>query len=73
MKTLYEYWRSLSENEKQEFCQKVGVTYEYMNIHLIHKRRKPRLDAIQSMVDASNGVLTLESLFDFFLSNQATA
>ncbi|EXI35181.1 hypothetical protein J647_3730 [Acinetobacter baumannii 846928] len=44
-----------------------------METHLIHGRKKPRMETIQKMVDASNQKLTHKSLFEFFLGTSKTA
>lgn len=73
MRNLYDYWKSLSEDEKHIFCSRVGVSYGYMESHLIHGRKKPRMDTIQAIVDASNNKLSHKKLFDFFLKKTPSA
>ncbi|MFV5443361.1 XRE family transcriptional regulator [Acinetobacter oleivorans] len=72
MLTLYSYWRGLNESERLKFCEEAKVTYGYMETQLIHARKKPRMETIQKMVDASNKKLTHKSLFDFFLGTSKT-
>lgn len=72
MLTLYSYWRGLNESERRKFCEEAKVTYGYMETQLIHARKKPRMETIQKMVDASNKKLTHKSLFDFFLGTSKT-
>lgn len=71
MLTLYSYWKSLNEVERNSFCSKAGVSYGYMESHLIHGRKKPRMETIQAIIEASNDQLTHKGLFDFFLKNQS--
>ncbi|WP_286715166.1 XRE family transcriptional regulator [Acinetobacter sp. UBA2581] len=73
MQNLYDYWKSLSEDEKHIFCSRVGVSYGYMESHLIHGRKKPRMETIQAIVDASNNKLSHKNLFDFFLKKTPIA
>lgn len=73
MPNLYEYWKSLSEIEKNQFCSSVGISQGYMESHLIHGRKKPRMETIQAIVDASNDKLTHKNLFEFFLKRNPTA
>lgn len=73
MITLYEYWKALSDSEKNEFCKRVGVSYGYMESHLIHGRKKPRMETIQAIVDASDCKLSHKALFDFFLKKEVAA
>ncbi|MBP8005841.1 MAG: XRE family transcriptional regulator [Acinetobacter sp.] len=67
MLTLYDFWRGLEKVERIHFCEVTSISYGYMESHLIHGRKKPSMDTIQKMVDASNKKLTHEGLFNFFL------
>lgn len=73
MLNLYEYWKSLNKNQKNIFCQKVGVSSGYMESHLIHGRKKPRMETIQAIVEASDNQLTHKDLFEFFLKKTSNA
>ena len=68
---LYDFWRSLTKEGRINFCQKANLSYGYMETHLIHRRKKPSMETIQAMIDASNEKLSHKSLFDFFLTPQA--
>lgn len=67
MITLYDFWRGLEKEERIQFCETAKISYGYMESHLIHGRKKPSMETIQKMVDASNKKLTHKSIFDFFL------
>lgn len=67
MLSLYDFWRGLSKDERIQFCEITKISYGYMESHLIHGRKKPTMETIQKMVDASNKKLTHEGLFEFFL------
>lgn len=67
MLTLYDFWRGLSKGERIQFCDDTKISYRYMETHLIHGRKKPSMETVQKMVDASNQKLTHKSIFDFFL------
>jgi hypothetical protein len=73
MLTLYEYWKSLSREERIIFCKKAKISYGYMESHLIHGRKNPSMEKIQAIVDASSKKLTHESLFSFFLKKAPVA
>ena len=73
MPNLYDYWKSLDGIQKEHFCRSVGVSPGYMESHLIHGRKKPRMETIQAIVDASNNKLTHKNLFDFFLKKIPTS
>lgn len=42
-----------------------------MESHLIHGRKKPSMETIQKMVDASDEKLTHKGIFEFFLGSSA--
>lgn len=63
---LYKYWRDLSVKKRKEFAEKSGLSYDYIDLHLIHRRRTPPVKRLDAMVIASGGKLTRESLIDFF-------
>ena len=70
MLTLYDFWRGLDKSERIHFCEVTSISYGYMESHLIHGRKKPSMDTIQKMVDASEKKLTHEGLFNFFLGKK---
>lgn len=67
---LYEFWSSLTNDEKQEYAKKSGYKASYINLHLIHKRKTPPLVKIKRMADASNGKLKFDDLCDFFIQQK---
>ncbi|WP_353173093.1 XRE family transcriptional regulator [Acinetobacter rudis] len=73
MPNLYEFWRGLDKGERVQFCNEAKISYKYMESHLIHGRKKPSMETVQAIVDASNNKLTHKSLFDFFLGNSTVA
>ena len=73
MVTLYQYWKDLTPDERKKFCSDVGASYNYMESHLIHGRKKPSMEKIQAIVDASNEKLTHKGLFEFFLNRGSAA
>lgn len=73
MFTLYEYWRGLEKHERIQFCEKSNVSYGYMESHLIHGRKKPSMETVQALVDASDEKLSHKGLFEFFLQKSTAA
>lgn len=67
MSDLYKYWSGLSEVEKGKFAGKSELSVNYINTHLIHKRKTPPLNKLKQMAYASNGALTYHGLCDFFV------
>ncbi len=70
MSNLYNYWRSLDDNQKESFAQRCDLKADYIETHLIHKRKTPPLDRLMKMAQASNGRLSHHGLCDFFLKDR---
>jgi hypothetical protein len=70
---LYTFWRGLSQAQRQEFAASVGTTYQYIDNHLIHKRKQPRKELIRNLANSSNGALTYEGLVSFFFAEPTVA
>ena len=68
MSDLYKYWRALDESQKQKFADNAGLKVDYIETHLIHKRKTPPLGRLMQMAKASNGRLSYHGLCDFFLA-----
>lgn len=73
MLTLYDFWRSLTKSERVQFCDSAKISYRYMETHLIHGRKKPSMETIQKIVDASNQKLTHKGIFESFLGKSAAS
>ncbi len=66
MSNLHKYWLGLSPEQRQEFADKSGLSADYINTHLIHRRKIPSLSAIRRLADASDYGLDYLGLCDFF-------
>ena len=73
MVTLYDFWRGLDKDQRIQFCETTDISYGYMESHLIHGRKKPRMETIQAIVEASNNKLSHKNLFEFFLKKTPSA
>lgn len=75
MSNLHSYWRKLSVDQQAIYAVRAGLSPKYIENHLIHKRKTPRLPALKALANASDGELTLHGLVDFFVEDaeQATA
>lgn len=67
---LYEHWRAMTKAERETFAEKCGYSYDYFNIHLIHRRRVPKLENIRAIAEASDGELSFSELCDFFINSK---
>ena len=68
MGNLHTYWLGLSPKDRKDFAAKSGLSHDYINTHLIHRRKIPSLSAIDCLATASNGDLSYHGLCDFFIS-----
>ena len=69
---FHEYISQLSEDELLQFAIDSGTTVKYLKGHLIYKKKIPRPDAIESMVQESKGDFS-KSQFIHWLYNLEVA
>jgi len=60
------YYRNLKKNQKDLFARRAGTSRAYIEKKLIPLDRKPSLPMILSLVEASDGDLTIEHLLEYF-------
>ncbi|HDX6065146.1 XRE family transcriptional regulator [Acinetobacter baumannii] len=70
MFNLYKWWRSLSHEQRKNFCLKANVGYRYMDNHLVHRNKNPSIKTVDSIVRNSNGEITHKDLIEFFLTEE---
>ncbi len=70
MSNLHTYWRGLNDEQKNSFAERAGLSTDYIETHLIHKRKTPPLERLMQMAKASNGRLSFHGLCDFFLNEE---
>lgn len=68
MSNLHKYWLELSPEGRKAFAARSELSADYINTHLIHRRKIPSLSAIDRLAAASNGELSYHGLCDFFIS-----
>ena len=66
---MKEYWKTLTKEEKELFCQVTGYSKEYWSIHLIPRRKVPSLRRLPAIKEASDGVLTYDYLVRYFTND----
>jgi hypothetical protein len=70
MSNLHKYWLDLTPEQRQEFADNSVLSADYINTHLIHRRKIPSLSAINRLAEASHGELSYHGLCDFFINQQ---
>ena len=67
------YFRNLDESGRLSHANEAGTTPDYINIHLIPKRKIPRKELMQSLADATDGNCTYQDLIDYFYLDDEVA
>lgn len=71
------FFFSLSADDRQQYAQKAGTTVSYIEKHFLSpnpvKRKMPRPELLDRLVNASEGELTHKELADYFYIEKARA
>lgn len=62
------WYRSLSRDERIAYCERAGVSRDYLEVHLLFRRKNPRLETMQRLADASLGRVSREDVARFFIN-----
>lgn len=66
-----DYYRALSREERKLFADRADTSPEYIEIHLLPRRKTPRRDKMASLASASNGAVSYEDVVRYFLLTTA--
>lgn len=66
-----DFYRALDRENRKQFADRADTSPEYIEIHLLPRRKTPRKNTMQALADASEGVLSLEDLVRYFLLSAA--
>lgn len=58
MKSLRAFYHALTDKERQEFADSIGVCDKYVRHHLITQKRTPSPKLIRKMVQEADGMLS---------------
>ncbi|MCE6001990.1 hypothetical protein ACG9WR_01340 [Acinetobacter pittii] len=53
--SFHKFISDQSPDELEAYAERAGTTVLYLKRHLIHKTRVPRIEMIETLVNASNG------------------
>lgn len=53
--SFHKFISDQSPDELEAYAERAGTTVLYLKRHLIHKTRLPRIEMIETLVNASNG------------------
>lgn len=67
------WYRSMTPAEKREYARRAGLSQQYIEVHLVYRRRVPRPDTMRRLAEASLGRLSYEDVVGFFLLSERPA
>lgn len=56
--SFHKFVSEQSHDELEAYAERAGTTVLYLKRHLIHKTRVPRIEMIETLVNASNGAFS---------------
>lgn len=66
-----EFYRTLSREDRKQFADRADTSPEYIEIHLLPRRKTPRKDKMIALAAASEGKVTYEDVVRYFLLTTA--
>ena len=61
------YYKSLSQENRKQFAERAKTSPEYIEIHLLPRRKTPRKKTMEALADASDGACTYQEMVTYFL------
>jgi|GEM_PF-6882399 len=70
-----DYFKSLSQAEREDFAQRAQLSPQYVTCHLISTppRKMPRLPTLQRLAAASKGNVSMDEIIEHFTLEKLTA
>ena len=65
------YYRQLDRDARRKFAERAGTSPEYIEIHLLPRKKMPRKNKMESLAKASRGALSYEKVVEYFLLSPA--
>lgn len=65
------WYRSLTREEREQFALRASTSREYIEIHLLPRRKNPRKDTMERLAKASLGEITFHQVVEYFLMSDA--
>lgn len=66
-----DFYRQLSRDERKEFADRAATSPEYIEIHLLPRRKTPRKATMLALAEASKGGVSYEDVVKYFLLTTA--
>lgn len=62
-----EFYRNLDRAQRIQFAARASTSPEYIEIHLLPRRKAPRRDTMAALASASQGAVSFEDVVRYFL------
>jgi len=67
------FFYSLNAKERAAYCRRAGTTVNYLQRHVITRRKLPRPESMKRLAKASQGRVTVRKLLEFFYQEDLAA
>ena len=61
-----DFYRALSREERKQFADRAATSPEYIEIHLLPRKKNPRKETMKSLAEASEGAVSYEDVVRYF-------
>jgi len=65
------YYKNLSKEDRKEFADRAMTSPEYIEIHLLPRRKIPRRKTMERLAAATNGACTYQDMVSYFFLSDA--
>jgi hypothetical protein len=66
-----DFYKQLDREDRKRFAERANTSCEYIEIHLLPRRKTPRRDTMRALSDASDGAVSYEDVVRYFLLSLA--
>jgi hypothetical protein len=66
-----DFYKQLSREERKQFADRARTSPEYIEIHLLPRRKMPRRSTMLALASASQGEVSYEDVVRYFLLSAA--
>lgn len=68
-----DFYKNLSREDRKGFASRASTSPEYIEIHLLPRRKTPRKATMEALAEASEGVVSYEDVVRYFLLSTTAA
>lgn len=71
MRDFRSWYRSLTGEERAEYARRAGISRQYIEVHLLYRRKVPKRETMLRLASASLGRVAYEDLLSWFYERPA--